>query len=222
MTSKKGLTWSTFGILVLLAATFLLLWAFAGNFVGILKEGGDVEACRLSVLAQAQTNKLVGTSPVPFQCNRRQVKLYNNKIEINGQKDTKYDFKELNSNIVNKLVAEELRLCWYALGEGELSVFEQDLIDPGIITFTGESVCDICAEISFDKSVDSTKQFTGLLDYLKSTKVPDGSYYYFDYLIKSQKDKYIFGIVPWTHYTPWSWGTTDQVSENLEENLKKY
>ena len=222
MINKKGIGFYTLAVLLILLAILLIFLPFTSNLVGVLKKGGDVEACRLSVLAQSQI-KLAGSSPVSLNCDRRQVKFYNNKIEINGKKDPKYDFKQLDSSVVNKAVAEELRMCWYMMGEGELNVFQQQLSEATIVGFTGENVCNICSEISFDKSVDRTKQFTGLVDYLKGNKIPNQDAYYFDYLIKSQRDKYLlWGIVPWTQYTPWSWGTTDKISDSLEEDLKKY
>ena len=222
MINKKGIGFYTLAVLLILLAILLIFLPFTSTLVAMLKKGGDIEACRLSVLAQAQT-KLGGSSPVSLKCDRRQVKFYNNKIEINGKKDPKYDFKQLDSSVVNKAVAEELRLCWYMMGEGELNVFQQQLSEATIVAFTGENVCNICSEISFDKSVDRTKQFTGLVDYLKGNKIPNQDAYYFDYLIKSQRNKYLlWGIVPWTQYTPWSWGTTDKISDNLEEDLKKY
>ena len=128
-------------ILVLVVAFILLNWA--GTFASILKKGSDIEVCRLSVLAQAQT-KLLGQTPVSLKCSRRQVKLFNDKIEINGKKESKYEFKEVDDNIVNKLIAEELRLCWYMMGEGEINVFRQNII------VNTDTVCVVCAEISFD------------------------------------------------------------------------
>ena len=67
-----------------------------------------------------------------------------------------------------------------------------------------------------------------MLDYLKSNKIQGGKTSYFDYLIRSQSNLYIWGDIPWTHYTPWGLGTTDLITsglsnaENFEENLKRY
>ncbi len=216
MINKKGIGFYTLAVLLTLLAIILIMLPFTSNLIGVLKKGGDVEACRLSVLAQSQI-KLVGSSPVSLKCDRRQVKFYNNKIEINGKKDPKYDFKQLDSSVVNKAVAEELRLCWYMMGEGELNVFQQHLIG------AGDNDCVVCSEVGFSNDVDKNKKFTGLVDYLKGNKIPGENIYYYDYLIKSQRNLYLlWGTVPWTQYTPWGWGTTDKITENEGENLNNY
>lgn len=215
MNYKKGIGWGQMA-LIMLALVVAILLIFNTNLLAqVLKRGSNVETCRLSVLAQARL-KVAGSSPVRLDCERRNINFFKDKIEINGKKDSKYDFNALDKNTVNKAVAEELRLCWYMMGEGQINVFEQD-ISGGI-----ENVCTICSEVSFDKEVDANIQFEGLLDYLKGTKIPNQDITYFDYLIRSQRSKYILGVIPWSYWTPWSWGTTDQISDNLQESLRKY
>lgn len=213
---KKGIGAGALAVIILTLSIFVILIFFTDIFTGILKRGGDIEVCRLSVLAQART-KVVGKTPISLECSRRQVKFFNNKVEINGKKEPKYDFKELDDEVVNKVIAEELRLCWYMMGEGKIDVFRQD------IAIFGDRVCTICSEVSFDKKVNKNKKFNGLVNYLKGNKIQGQDVYYFDYLINSQRNLYLlWGNIPWTQYTPWSYGTTNKIEESFFQTDKNY
>lgn len=222
MNSKKALGMGTLAILIISLAVLFTLGFFSDAIAGIITGKGDIETCRLSVLAQAQT-KVLGEALVNLKCPRRQVTIFEDKVEINDKKSGNYKFQELSNDAVNRVIAEELRSCWYKMGEGEVDVFQQEVYG------FNENVCVICSEIDFDKKIDQTKKFTGLLDYLKSNKIPGGKANYFDYLIRSQRNLYLlWGYIPWTHYTPWGLGTTDLITSdlsnvgNFEENLQKY
>ncbi len=220
--SKRSLAYSQLAVIILiLVATFILL-NWAGLFSNLIKKGGDIEVCRLSVWAQAQT-KLMGSTPLKLNCDRRQVEFYNEKVEINGKEEAKFEFKQLSNDIVSKVIAEELRLCWYMMGEGETDVFEQ-----AMLIGNPQSVCAICSEIIFDDKIDRNKKFAGLIDYLKSNKIQGKDMFYFDYLVRSQRNRYLlWGNIAWSQYTPWGWGTTNNLpqkaaGENSESNLKNY
>lgn len=219
---KKAMGAGILATIIIVIAVFIILMSFTDVLGGILKKGGDIETCRLSVLAQAQT-KTVGQTFISLKCQRRQLMFFNNKVEINGKKEPKYKFKEIDNEMVNKVIAEELRLCWYMMGEGTVDVFRQP-----ILTLTslepGKAVCTICAEISFDKSVDESRQFIDLLTYLKGTKMPGQDIYYFDYLVEAQRNQYLGGWdkLPWTQYTPWGWGTTNKIEETSFQTNKDY
>ncbi|MDP3766223.1 MAG: hypothetical protein Q8R04_06955 [Nanoarchaeota archaeon] len=222
---KKGIGYGIMAMILLVLVISGVLLSYTNSLAGILKKESNIEVCRLSALAQAQT-KFAGQSPISLKCSRKEVKFFNNKVEIDGKKESKYEFNQLDDNSVNKVVAEELRLCWYMMGEGRVDVFRQDVVDEAVIYTSGENVCIICSEISFDSKANN-KRFSGLLDYLKSTKIPKDKVkedtYYFDYLIHSQRDRYLlWGNIPWTQYTPDGWGTTDKISDNVEENIKQY
>lgn len=213
--------YGTLATLIIAMVVLFVLLGYTSTFANVLKKGSDVEICKLSVLAHAQS-KFLGETPVQLKCPRREVKLFNNKVEINRKKDSKYEFNQLNEEVVNKVIAEELRLCWYKMGEGYLNVFRQDAVDSAVIYTSGENICLICSEISFDKKI-TNKKFSGLVNFLKSNKPQGEDYYYFDYLIRSQRNLYLlWGNIPWTQYTPWGWGTTDKITNSLQENMKKY
>ena len=90
MKGKKSLGYGTLAVIVLIFVVLLILLPYTDRIVGILKRNGDVETCRLSVLAQSQV-KAFGKSPIKLKCGRRQVEFFNNKVEINGKKESKYN-----------------------------------------------------------------------------------------------------------------------------------
>ncbi|MBS3104695.1 hypothetical protein J4234_00390 [Candidatus Woesearchaeota archaeon] len=213
---KKGISAEMMVVLLAFVIVAMILLAFSSRLKDLLIQDSDVETCRLSVLAQAQT-KIAGKTIVPLECPRRLVKIFNDKAEINGKR-SKYQYKQLTNEQVNEIAAEELRLCWYMMAEGKRDVFEQSY-------FFSEGKyyqCIICSEIEFDKEV-GTKSYEGLTDYLKSKKLPKMDISYHDYLIRSQQNLYLlWGIVPWTQYTPWGYGTTkrDSFKDKFETNEK--
>jgi hypothetical protein len=207
---KKGIGVSTLAVLILFLSIFLVLIAFTGGIKNFLQERSDVEVCRLSAIAQAKTKPAgLDVTKVSLKCPRRQVKFFEDRVEINGKRMRKYKFNKLDSNTVNKVVAEELRLCWYMMGEGELNVFRANLV-------VNENACVICSEIGFDKSVGK-QTFSGLVDFLKTEKIPNSDEYYIDYLVKSQRNMYLtvpfVGLLPWTQYGPWGYGTTNFIED---------
>jgi len=199
MIKKKAGGVGTLGVVILTLVVFLVLFPFTGIFASIVTKGGDIEACRLSVLAQAQ-KKIAGQTFVSLKCPRKQLKFFDDGVEINdGEKEPKYKFKKLDDEAVNRVIAEELWGCWDMMGRGKLDVFRNNLIGLG----AGDNVCIICAEMSFDKSVGQ-KQFKGLIDYLKGEKILGKDDYYWDELSDSQKDIYLdppwIGKIPYTNY----------------------
>lgn len=215
---KKGfaLVNTLIAVLILILGAFIL-YTFAGNLRGVLKEDAEIETCKLSVLVQAQT-KVTGKSVVPLDCPRRNLKIFEDKVEINGERSKKYSFKELTSEDLNYIIAEELRLCWYKMAEGNKNIFEQS-------TFFGQDqTCLVCAEIGFDDKIMG-KSYGGLVEYLKSHKMPKSGLNYFEYLIKAQEKNVpslLYGDIPWTQYTPWGYGTTKKFSEDRINGNEKY
>lgn len=222
--NKKGLIEDVLAKVILVIAVALILFAIIGKFIGTIEGGGDIEICRLSVIAQSKT-KFFGSSPVNLDCKRREVVFYNNYVKINGKPATEYKFNELDDYFVNKVLAEELRICWHQMGQGKIEVFRSDA------AYQAENVCVVCSEISFDQSVKKEK-FEGLIDFLKTTPLPntkkEDKKYYYNYLQESQKSIYIrLGVnnpLPWTNHIV-SWvkeGTTDRIHDQPIQKEKRY
>jgi hypothetical protein len=154
------------------------------KFAATANTKSSIDACRLSVIAQSSTKLQVGlasrTSPLDINCNKRYVNFYNTRVEIGLDPDnTKiapvyYEnskvskFLELNDFIVNQIVAEEMRTCWYEFGEGKLEVFVGDK-DKGILA--PNDVCFVCSELNFRSDNIKTEKFSGLIPYMKETSL---------------------------------------------------
>jgi hypothetical protein len=175
-----------------------ILFSFSNRAGRALIEDGNIEACRLSVLAQAQT-KTLGKPLISLDCPRRNIEFFDNKIYLNEKKYSDYRFKELGSDTVNKAVAEELRKCWYMMAEGKRNIFENEW-------FGIDNTCIVCSEIEFNDELKGSR-YSGLVNYLNSNKIPNGEITYNDYLIRSQSNIYTLGI-PWTQFLERGYGTT--------------
>lgn len=190
MKSKKRAVVMPFLVILILALAILLFMGpFSGTIVSTLNRGADVEKCRLSVLSHSTS---IGKFLVSFKCPRRQLTFYDNKVEVDGKMLRKHDFDKLDDEIVNKIIAEELRLCWYKMGEGDINVFKPDFL-------TSNNICVICAEINFDKSVESSTSFKGLSQYLDKD-MPSSKISYKEYITKSQEIYKLNYLLPWTQY----------------------
>ena len=106
---KKAVSPEIMVVLLAFIIVAIILLTFSGQLTSLFKEDADIETCRLSVLAQSQT-KLFGKSIVPLDCPRRNLKIFENKVEINGKKSKKYEFNKLTADEVNHIAAEEMRL----------------------------------------------------------------------------------------------------------------
>ena len=110
----------------------ILLLTIAGVYFASTLTKGNVEICKSGVTAQQFTeSKIGGTSPLSLPCERRFVDFYDTqttigynpeknkptKVLFNGKRSTIYP--KLNDYIVNQVVAEEMRTCWYQFNEGD-------------------------------------------------------------------------------------------------------
>lgn len=180
--------------IILLAVAFILLLALTYLFFVKANNQGNVEACKLNVLAQdtTKTPGLTGTGSglSLTKCNKNYVYFSDTKVETgwdpdsvkasevfyNGKKVKR--FAELNDYIVNQVIAEEMRKCFYQMGEGKVAVFNSNV-------FKSQNVCFVCSEIVFRPDVPQDTEFVGFIEYLKKTsydaKGSKLSYYeYFD------------------------------------------
>ena len=218
MVYSKGMITQQLVLIIILLVSAVVLFAATSSFTNIFKNKSDIEVCRLSVLAQEQT-KFIGKSVVSLDCPRRDVKFFNDKVEINTKKAKEYSFKEINEDIVNRAIANELSSCWYKIGEGNVDVFEREYI-AGL-----NNVCLICAEIKFSKEIKEST-FKNLDQYLKDNTLENSDITYHDYLVKEQRDRYIsipgLGALPWTQYIPNGFGTTSLIEDEGFNTNKHY
>ncbi len=213
--NKKGMGGQEALLIVILAVVVLLVfWPISKSFASLLKKDAEIEECRLSVLSHSSS---IGKKAVPLKCPRREVILSEKKIKINNEVETKYSFKKLDDETVNKLVAEELRKCWYKMGEGKINVFNNNLLAGN------KRVCILCASIKFDSSVTQSR-FTGIEEYLNN-KIPKSDITYSDYLIREQSKFFLGGVaLPFAkYYTKTGTQSTSRVDpETVLDKDKEY
>ena len=206
-------------LLVILVAAALVMSGGAIAFVKYFKESGDIEACRLAVLAHSKL-KTFGTSPLSADCPRRDVGFFTNKVEINGKKSKDYTFSKLSEDAVNRVVADEMASCWYKMGEGNVDVFDQDFV------YDIKKVCLICAEVRFDSDM-ADNSFANLDNFMKKNTPLGSGTTYSNYLTQGQRDKYITlgygaGSIPYSQYFGgWRDGSTNLVQEDQKFSTKE-
>ncbi|HLG24729.1 MAG TPA: hypothetical protein VI564_07415 [Candidatus Nanoarchaeia archaeon] len=187
---KKAILDETLVILIIFLVVAGILIAFTYSFVTQSKKKGDIEVCRTSALAQSIELKTLGalnptgSTTIPLDCPRRVIKIYDNKVEINGKKAKEYPIGKNYEDSVKKVFAEELRLCWYKLLEGKGLVFE----NPGT-AFGDNNICLICSSMEFDVNSDNIHEIKEFINYLKENKIPKNPQTYFDYLAVAPKSK---------------------------------
>jgi hypothetical protein len=172
------------GIIVVLLVLIVLAGFYTKIADSILKKA-DREICRASVLAQSVAIIVPsGENLVTPDCKTYNVVFFEDHVEINGKTAEVYDarkndyvkkFNGLTDDIVNRVVAEELRWCWYQFLEGKKSLFNINNI-----WSSTERTCFLCSEITFDKSVQSN-QFKGFYEYTKDTAMPNSNLTYYQY-----------------------------------------
>lgn len=176
-------------ILVLISAP--VLFGFGQRLFTKYTGEGTIETCRLSVMTQAKT-ELAGTSVLNLECKRRYIDFYDDHVEFgnepdktktisiyaDGKKTRRYN--NLDNDIVNYVIAEEMKTCWYQFGEAKTEIFPNNEKLTELIGTADDDICFICSEIEFMDI--KNKQYTGLINYLKNNYPQDKKYTYWEYL----------------------------------------
>ena len=185
---------STLAVLIILLAIAIILISAWGIYAKVLRMKTDIEACRLSVLGKSHV-KPGGKSPLELKCSRSYITFYDNKVisEMNGKETKKKvsikgvqkeNFDALTDKILFYVMAEELKNCWYKMGEGDYLPFDQQVMKKN-------SVCLMCSVINFDNELQQNPlTFTGFAEYLNNTfmpgtvTIPGSGVTYADYLTR--------------------------------------
>jgi hypothetical protein len=189
---KKAQVTSTLAVLIIGLAIAVILVSAWGIYAQVIKSKTDIEACRLSIIGKSNV-KLGGKSPLELKCPRNYITFFKDHIvqKTSGREDVKKvrtgtartdKFKELNADIVFQVVAEELRQCWYKVGEGKFIPFDQKVASTS-------SICLVCSIIDFD--VES-KTFSGFNAYLNDNRMPGSESTYLEYLTREVYERQRF------------------------------
>jgi hypothetical protein len=193
--------------MILIIVSAIILFIAITAIFGMFISKGDIEACRLSVITQANSKIILSPtgdkSPFNINCDKYYINFFDNKVEGGYDPgktkpiEVQYNGKKtknivLNDYVFNQVMAEELRKCWYMFGEGKIDVFDTSLSLKSI--FGSNDVCFVCTEATIKPTV-TQKEFNGLIDYLKTTNIEKQGISYFEYL-NSAPD----GKVDWETY----------------------
>lgn len=186
-------------VLILVTVSFILLWGifsefrvYADNYV----QGGSCQAS--AALASFRLEgpgvlcKDLISSPVSMSCERRHVVIdAKNAFVVQGgeeevlpvfssEQDRFFQrYEDLNSEVVQSVFAEEMRLCWKQFGEGSGPLLDDADVNRWSPTEEIKTGCFICSEISFAEKPRLDP--TDLQYYLRTNKTPGGAETYVDY-----------------------------------------
>lgn len=195
MTNKKAMAIEALVALILIAAVTLFILIYYLNAKNKYDEYSDREVCRESVIAQSislwadKTGGLVGLS-----CPTYNVQFFNNHVEKNGRTLTVTDpvtkekvrkFSQLDDKVVNQVLSEELRWCWYQFAEGKRSIFDMATFF-GNVLGEDKRLCYVCDEVMFDQDVKQDK-FVGFYNYTKNTTMPNSDLTYYQYYAEAPR-----------------------------------
>lgn len=166
-------------LVVLLIATVTVL------VINAMKKVSAQEICRMSVFGKAQSKRLTaGTAALTnLECYTRYVNVRQQGIFVDSQYGKEFDdFSDDRSRETKRYIAEELRNCWYQMGEGKYDPFGSLEGSIASSPIKDDSHCMICSEIQF---VDKTIDMSGLTEIFKE-KMQNSALTYNDYLYQGK------------------------------------
>lgn len=185
ITGKKGeeLREASIGLL-LLAVLTLILFFFSFHLFDITRSKGDVESCRLSVAASGKISGVTaGIGALDVECPRKNIILSPDYYTVDDS-EKKYISEAYDDDYaknVKHVFAEEMRECWYKMGEGDVDLFDDDIV------YGFDDICLVCSHIEFDKPVEENAG--NLAIYIQETTIPlsiqsQEQLTYYDYLYR--------------------------------------
>ncbi len=206
--NKKAISRSFLIKLIIFLAAVVVLILFTVKETGIISSHSAKTNCELTAIKSAQTGR------TRLNCPRKEIIIEKDKIVIDK---TPEKTGKISEKDIKRVLADEMAYCWKKFGKGDLNVFSSKL-------FTSSSVCSVCAEVHFKDFPE--KSIADLEDYLKNNKVPKKyskeNISYYNFMTKEQRDKYVFGVVPWTQWTPWGLAKDSIYSDNRISTKKDY
>ena len=225
--NKKGVMSWVVGVIFVLVVAMILI-PLTGKIIGFIRGTGEEGTCTASAQLSAKT-RVGGIEVIQLNCPMKLVEVtmedlsaeivkaqnelkrineYNSKNPENKIKVEYFnnpDSKKLKEYVLDKKIAEEMRMCWSKLGEGKLELFSawynpiEGVSTPWIDWLPGLKdrapvTCVICSRIRFDEKIQKeyTNDITSINEWLKINTVPKREITYYDYLIDEVHDQYIF------------------------------
>src|SRR3989338_3612296 len=129
----------TMGLLILVMVVLVLAF-FSARVFDWMTSKGDVESCRLSVAASGKISDVsLGISTLDLECPRKNIVFSAESYTVDdSERDYASENEEDYSDNVKQVFADEMRECWYKMGEGEVDPFNNNC------AFGMDSVCVVC------------------------------------------------------------------------------
>ncbi|MFH0870021.1 MAG: hypothetical protein V1866_03110 [archaeon] len=200
MKSKKAMAMESLVALIIIIAVTLFVLLYYLKEKNKYDVYSDREVCRESALAQSISTYVEGSGDlVSLSCPTNNIQFFNNHVEKNGKTLVVRDvdsnknikkFKQLDDKIVDQVLAEEMRWCWYQFLEGQKELFSRNLLGAGLrgVLSDAYAFCYICDEVYFDESI-SQADFGTIKQYLMKTKMPNTELTYYNYTMKNPASK---------------------------------
>src|SRR3989338_1705019 len=172
----------TMGLLILVMIVLVLAF-FSARVFDWMTSKGDVESCRLSVVASGKISDVsLGISTLDLECPRKTIVLSPESYTVDeSEKDYASEDEEDYSENVKQVFADEMRECWYKMGEGEIDMFDDNIV------YGFDDICIVCNHIEFENP--SEESVGNLAMYIQETTIPlsvqqqEGITYY-DYIYR--------------------------------------
>lgn len=191
--NSKAIMSETLAKIIIILLVFIVLAIAVTMLILNLNAKSEREVCRASMLVQsAAINAPEGEKLVPPQCKTYQVVFFEDHVEINGKTIEVYDeriqdftkkFNGLTDQIVNRVIAEEMRGCWFQFLEGKKKIFTRTSLKFQLYSPDMGFICD---EIMFDSNVKK-EEFTGLYSYLQLKNMSGTQITYYTYLAEEPR-----------------------------------
>ena len=163
--------------LVYVAIGAIILIGIVVTITNVLKSAAPEAQCEISVFTTgaAEAKEFSGFN-CPKQVTEITFKDIDKKTGIEGEK------------AISNIVADHLASCWRRLGEGGRTPFARSFLS-GNKEFTGDSMCVICSDITFDEIIKDKIRSVKNLEQVLRTKEYAESKSYYDYLYPHQSGK---------------------------------
>lgn len=179
--TKGAISMNALVALVLVFLALVIIFIFVVDLSKDIKNVGDVESCRESILLAAQTKKIANKPFFNLHCQRRDLVIKKSDVVVDGK---------IDQDKVGKILSEAMAECHYMTGEGKIDPFSN-------LEGSDNSYCLICKQIKFDDSlrnfIESNKEnnpeynefkygITSPLNYIDDHYVGDSDETYLEYL----------------------------------------
>lgn len=188
MKNKKAMAMRQLLKLMVIVVGFFLVTGAVVKWGFLANEENSANLCKQSILMAAKSKESSAGETITgsLNCPRKDLILKKKDIVEGGK---------INQEKAHDIIAKEMALCWYSMGEGQIDPFSD---------FDEGSFCLICSTIKFDKHLqkyyaengqkifDGEIEETELQDYFITSPIPylvnepyKGSETYYEYLYNS-------------------------------------